>query len=83
MSVRNFYVKGRADGRATSIEGGPRSKTGELDLTVYIRDEGGIETGVRVACRERNGKLIMDVTPGTNVKVIPSDGGGFTVETVR
>lgn len=84
MSIRNFWIDGKVDGRATGVEGGPRPRDGGFSMTVYIRDEGGIETGVRLAGHARSdGTLALDVTPGTAGEVTPRDGGGFTMVTKR
>jgi hypothetical protein len=42
MTVQNFHVEVNIDGRNTPLAGGPRSKDGGFDLTVYIRDENRI-----------------------------------------
>lgn len=82
--VRNFWIDGTVDGRATGVEGGPRSKDGGFSMTVYIRDEGGIETGVRMSGRVgRDGELVLNVSPGTTGEVTAHDGGGFTMVTKR
>lgn len=61
MAVRNFFVDAEIDGRETDLGGGPRSKTGGMDVTVYQRNEGQIETAVKVRCRETLGLLITQV----------------------
>ena len=43
MATRNFYMKGRVDGRNTLLEGGPRSKDGGFEMQFLIRNEGSIE----------------------------------------
>lgn len=88
MGVRNFWLEGQVDGRATRVEGGPRSKDGGFDLTVYIRDEGGIETAVQMRGRAMSdGELILDVSPASDVKngghVEALSGGGFRVTAKR
>lgn len=84
MTVRNFWLEGRVDGRTTEVEGGPRSKDGGFSLTVYIRDEGGIETGVRLSgYAHDDGTLSLDVSPGKAGEVTARDGGGFTMVTKR
>lgn len=82
--VRNFWIDGTVDGRATGVEGGPRSKDGGFSMTVYIRDEGGIETGVRMSGRVNSeGQLVLDVSPGHVGEVTARPGGGFTMVTKR
>ena len=84
MSVRNFWIDGQMDGRATNVEGGPRGKDGGFSMTVYVRDEGGIETGVRMSGRvNSDGQLVLDVAPGHAGEVTPREGGGFTMVTTR
>jgi hypothetical protein len=84
MSVHNFQIHGRVDGRETGLNAGPRSKDGGISITVYMRDEGGIETGVTVSGRATSdGRLVLDVAPGTAGTVTATEGGGFTVETTR
>ena len=55
MAVRNFWVDAEIDGRETDLGGGPRSKTGGMDVTVYQRKEGQIETAVKVSAGKRLG----------------------------
>lgn len=55
--VRNFWVYADIDGRETTLSGGPRAKDGGMDVTVYIRDDGGIRTAVRICCRAIGEKL--------------------------
>jgi hypothetical protein len=84
MAVHNFQLHGVIDGRAAALNGGPRSKDGGISLTIYMRDEGGIETGVTVSGRATSdGRLVLDVAPGTAGTVTANEGGGFTVETTR
>lgn len=85
MAMRNFWIEGCVDGRRTGLTGGPRAKDGGFNLTVYVRDNGSSETAVRVTGRAtRDGKLILNVTPGSSVTVTPVRGGkGFEIETER
>ena len=61
MAIRNFWVTANIDGRGTKLAGGPRSKDGGMDITLYQRDNGCIETALRIRCWEYNGKLFTDV----------------------
>ena len=61
MAVRNFYVEANIDGRQTSLGGGPKSKTGEMTVRLYQRDDGAITDALLIECREREGKLITEV----------------------
>jgi hypothetical protein len=65
MAIRNFYVKGNIDGRAAQLTGGPASKTGGLDLTIYQRCAGAVTTAIRVSCYEDNGVLVTSVFDNT------------------
>lgn len=61
MAVHNFYLKAQIDGRKTSLQGGPRNKNGGFDLTIYIRNKGGIEEALTILGREKDGKLTLSV----------------------
>ena len=61
MAVRNFYVEANIDGRATKLGGGPASKTGEMSVRLYQRDDGAITDALLIECRERDGQLITEV----------------------
>ena len=61
MAVRNFYIDARIDGRQAKLAAGPRSKNGGFDLTIYIRNKGGIEEAITILGRERDGKLTLTV----------------------
>lgn len=76
MAVRNFYVKANIDGRATNLGGGPASKTGEMTVRLYQRDDGAITDALLIECKERDGKLTTEVYD-KNHKLI------FTNETKR
>lgn len=41
-NVRNFWIEGSTDGRASAIKGGPVSKDGGIDLTIYQRTAGDV-----------------------------------------
>ncbi len=51
MRVRNFYVTGSADGRETSISGGPRTANGGMELKLFQRDEKSSTLVYFVDCR--------------------------------
>lgn len=69
MAVRNFWIEADIDGRKTSLEGGPRSKDGGFNLTVYIRDHGSIAKALRVTGEEVDGKLRLWVEQGDELSV--------------
>lgn len=62
MAVRNFWVEADVDGYQTMVQGGPRSKDGGMDVVVYVRNEGRIETACKVFCRAYGEKLIVEVS---------------------
>ena len=61
MAVRNFYVEANIDGRATTLGGGPKAKTGEMTVRLYQRDEGSITDALLIECHENEGVLITKV----------------------
>ena len=61
MAVRNFWIDADIDGRQTTLGGGPRSKDGGMDVTIYQRDEGGIKRAFTITCRAYGSKLITTV----------------------
>lgn len=69
MAVRNFWLDADIDGRATMLGGGPRSKDGGMDITVYQRNEGGILTAFRFRCREFNGALTTEVIDANGKRI--------------
>jgi hypothetical protein len=86
MAVRNFWLEADIDGRATSLEGGPRAKDGGLSATLKIRDGGGISTALHLSAHAASdGTLTVRVTPDSAVAGrISADGGfGFVIETER
>ena len=76
MAVRNFYVEANIDGRQTSLGGGPKSKTGEMTVRLYQRDDGAITDALLIECRELDGKLITEVYDKNHNLI-------FTNETMR
>ena len=50
MATRNFWIDTNIDGRQTKLTGGPRSKDGGMTVTISQRNEGAIETPVKVEC---------------------------------
>jgi len=43
MAVRNWWIEADVDGRKTPLSGGPRSKDGGFQLTIYQRVKGNID----------------------------------------
>lgn len=66
MATRNFWIEANIDGRKTDLRGGPRSKDGGFDMTIYIRDAGGIVNAITVLGRERDGRLSLTAFDETN-----------------
>jgi hypothetical protein len=95
MAVRNFYIKARADGRASSVGVGPARKDGGLRAMLSIRDQGSILEAFEVeAYAPNSGQLILSVRPtralrdaiedGTAELAIIADGDGrMVVRTTR
>lgn len=48
MAVYPFYISTEAYGKKTPIEGGTRSKYGDMTTTIYQRDKGAITTPFRI-----------------------------------
>ena len=61
MATRNFWINAAVDGRKTPLAGGPRSKDGGMDVTLLVREDGGISDGVRITCRSDGEKNIVRV----------------------
>jgi hypothetical protein len=83
MSVRNFWIEADVDGRATKLTGGPVRKDGGIDVTIYIRDEGGISRAVSIRGRVLDETLRLTVSPGDAASFFSSADGGFRVESQR
>lgn len=61
MAVRPFYMEANVDGRASQLSGGPKNKSGGMDVTIYQRDNGDISKVFRIESSStmRDGKLIL------------------------
>ena len=61
MAVRPFYMEANVDGRTSQLSGGPKSKSGGMDVTIYQRDNGDISKVFRIESNStmRDGKLIL------------------------
>lgn len=59
-NVRNFWIEAEVDGRKTPIAFGPGGKDGGFSLTVYMRNQGGVErvAGMEGACF-KDGELTL------------------------
>lgn len=61
MAVRNFWVEANIDGYVNTLKGGPRSKDGDMDITIYQRSNGTVKTAFRIHCGSFDDGLITSV----------------------
>ena len=61
MAVRNFWIESHIDGAKTALEGGPRNKEGGMRVTLKQRNDGAIDTALKIECREIDGELVTEV----------------------
>lgn len=63
MATRNFYVRGRVDGRQTEISGGPAARDGGMMLHITQREYGTIsDSNIVVDCfAEDDGTLVTQI----------------------
>ena len=61
MAVRNFWIDVNIDGRQTFLSGGPKAKTGGMDITIYQRNEGSIKKAISIYCRADGDRLYTEV----------------------
>jgi hypothetical protein len=65
-NVRNFWIEGRVDGKAKSVGFGPIGKDGGFDLSISVRNDGGIERAFFVrGFVNKNGDLRIVAEPST------------------
>jgi hypothetical protein len=57
--IRNFWVEGKIDGRESKMTGGPISKTGGLNLTIYQRENNAIATAFEIECKATYGGTLI------------------------
>jgi hypothetical protein len=57
--VRNFWLSGFIDGRATPLKGGPANKEGGFTLVIHQRQEGKVTKVGIVTGTERKGTLTL------------------------
>lgn len=66
MGVYPFYIEADAEGRRSMIKGGTRRSDGNMDTTIYVRDEGCITDPIHIKqYHDFSGdehKLITDVS---------------------
>lgn len=65
-NVRNFWIDLSVDGRASSVETGPRSKDGGFSMTIYQRDEGDIVTAAKISGLARSDGSLISLTIRVN-----------------
>lgn len=85
-NVRNFWLEGQIDGRASKIEGGPVSKDGGFFLRVKMRDEGSVVTALSIrGTAWPDGSLWLEFGTEDNGVDIVDDpqAGGYRIETHR
>ena len=70
MSVRNFYIDARIDGRESHIKGGPARKDGGLSIILTQRDKGSIIEAFR----------IESIADGDTLRTIIWSNGEFVAE---
>lgn len=64
-NVRNFWVEGSAEGKATPVGFGPRSKDGGISLTIKQRDNGEVTTALQVVgIARQDGSLVLTIYKG-------------------
>lgn len=56
-NVRNFWIDVDVDGRRERLSGGPVSKDGGFEATIYMRDAGEVRRAVEIRGYEHNGEL--------------------------
>lgn len=61
-NVRNWWIEGNIDGRDSTLTGGPVSKDGGIDITIYQRDKGQVTKVVRLSGGAYGGTLCLEVT---------------------
>ena len=83
MATMNFYVSIGIDGRATRLEGGPRSKDGGLEGTIMIRDRGARVKAARISAgADSEGNLYLRIAPG-DVQFRTCADGSIVIECKR
>ena len=64
MATRNFWIDADIDGRATMLSGGPRNKSGGMEVRIYQRETGGIVTAAQIFCTATGDKLVTEIWSG-------------------
>ena len=50
MSIRPFWVDVDIDGRSTNLQGGPRARDGQMNVSLLIRDSGEKKIAYKISC---------------------------------
>lgn len=61
-NVRNFWIEGRADGRASGFSAGPRSRDGGFFARVYVRAAGGVADAFGIRGYAAGDRLRVEVS---------------------
>jgi len=62
MAIRNFWIRSEIEGRKTLLEGGPRSKTGDMVTDLFVKENGEPNKILRISCiPQENGTLRIQV----------------------
>lgn len=73
-NVRNYWITGTIDGRTSPLTGGPRDRTGGLELRILQRDRGDVITAAIV-----NGYVLRDPDGRTRLALVITDRNGDVV----
>lgn len=46
--VRNFWIDAEIDGQKTTLSGGPKGRTGGIEVLIKMRDQGRIDCPIRI-----------------------------------
>ena len=67
--VRNFYIKGKIDGRRTHLSGGPGRKDGGMVLILTQRNNNSIEECASIECFA-DGDILKTVIYDKNKNIV-------------
>lgn len=60
-NVRNWWIEGSIDGRESTLTGGPVSKGGGIDITIYQRDKGQVSKALTISGIANGSHLRLEV----------------------
>lgn len=87
MAMRNFWLEASVDGRENNVTGGPRSNSGQMDISVYQRVFGSSVEVVNVNCVPEGDQISTYVTVKgigkSNVEVEDLGNGRFRITSPR